>query len=528
MKKKCLALLVFGLLSQFSATSAFAQQRNDLRIDPLLLISLKECRHITQTLGSKLFPGWEFQKTPILFYRPNVQDILINFPHQPKGFSPYTGFNPLGDDSIYVRNDTTLFPVDGQNTSAEIDGIPVLVVADQFSRMRNDLIGVLNDRSKDWINLWLKDWGFIESPYFEIQVILHEAFHVYQSKMAPDKGANERTVAQYPVLDPINNALYILEGIILKDALFPKDPNDQLQKIKEFVAVRSFRQSRLSNALVEYENLVEYSEGLAKYTEYKLMKSAEEIEPIKEMYYHNGFNGYRDVLKTKFHNAIDNMVKIVGVTDDRFGNKFGAGPLRFKLYELGACQALLLDEVLPSWKEQIFANRVYLSDLLKQAVALSSRELKLLLQKVKSEYHYEEAYRNKLEFETEGKKKIAEKVAAIMEAGKTLVRITFGSITDQARVARFTPFGVTQVNKDSEIYEMVPLLIFFKKGVTLDFKQAIPVLVNQANHEIIFSISTPPQKLIVNAENKLELDEFILSAAFDISSDGNKVQIQLK
>jgi hypothetical protein len=169
-----------------------------------------------------------------------------------------------------------------------------------------------------------------------------------------------------------------------------------------------------------------------------------------------------------------------------------------------------------------------LSDLLKQAVALSPKELKTLLQKVKSEYHYEEAYRNKLEFETEGKKKIAEKVDSIMKTDKTRVRISFSGIADKARVARFTPFGVTRVSNDSEIYEMVPLLIFFKKGVMIDFRQAIPVLVDQSNHEIIFSISTPPQKFVPNAENKLELDEFILSAAFDIKSDGKSVQILLK
>ena len=109
----------------------------------MLLVSLKECRNITNNLGNELFPGWDFQKTPVLFYRPNVQELLINYPHKPKGFFLYTGFNPLGDDTIYVRNDTTFVPYDDQNTSTEVDSIRVLVVADPFSTLRNQLQDML-------------------------------------------------------------------------------------------------------------------------------------------------------------------------------------------------------------------------------------------------------------------------------------------------------------------------------------------------------------------------------------------------
>src|SRR5664279_864445 len=428
---------------------------------------------------------------------------------------------------IYVRNDTTLLPYDDQNTSKEVDSIPVLVVADPYSTLRNQLQDILG-RPKEFASSWLKNWQFIPDPYFKLEVILHEAFHVYQNKMAPDKGANEMVVAQYPLLDPENNALYVLEGNILRDALFAQESKAQLEKIKEFVAVRSYRQSRLDSSFVEYENLNEYMEGLAKYVEYKFLKSGEAIEPTKEMYFSQGFNGYRGILAKQFRVAMDNMVNIVAVNDDRFGNKFGSGPLRFKLYDLGACQALLLDYTMLRWKETIFQPTVYLTELLKQSIALKADELKRYLDQAKAEYKYDEAYRSKVGFEKEGKQQIEEKVASILKTEKTLVEISFGGVTKKARVARFTPFGVTQVGKQSAIYEMVPALIIFKKGVMLDFKQPVPVLVDQDKQKIIFAVDTPSSKLIADSQNRLDIAEFSLTTPMDIQYKGNTVLIQLK
>jgi hypothetical protein len=474
-----------------------------------------------------LFHGWDFKSTPILFYRPNVQELLINYPHQPKGFSLYTGFNPLHDKKIYIRDGATTIAYDDQNTSIEIDSIPVLVVADPFSTLRNQMTDMMG-RPREVTDQWLTKWQFIPDPYFKLEVILHEAFHVYQNRMAPDKYADESVVSQYPLLDPENNALYVLEGNILKDAVLAHQSEARREALKKFVAVRTYRQSRLDSSWVEYENLNEYQEGLAKYVEYKFMQLGEGIKPIKEMQYHQGFNGYRGVLLKKFQAAIDNMVSIVAVNDDRFGNKFGSGPLRFKLYDLGACEALLLDGILPNWEDKIFEPRVYLIDLLRQSVLLTKEEMKQYLDKAKKEYKYDEAYQSKLEFEKEGNRKIEEKVASILKTEKTLVKISYGSLTQTVRIGRYTPFGVTQISKQSAIYEMVPILVYFTKGCKLDFKQAIPVIVDQDKKQIIFSVDAPPSKFVSDNQNKMDLDEFSLTSSMDIHSENNIVSIQLK
>ena len=46
-------------------------------------------------------------------------------------------------------------------------------------------------------------------------------------------------------------------------------------------------------------------------------------------------------------------------------------PIRFRLYDMGAAQGLLLDDVAPNWKSRIFAPGVYLTDLLVEAMHLS-------------------------------------------------------------------------------------------------------------------------------------------------------------
>ncbi len=509
MKKERLTLFV-AICLLLTEISVFSESINELKIDPLLLVSLKECRNITNTLGDQLYPGWDFQKTPILFYKPKVQELLINYPGKPEGFSEYSGFNPLGGEPIFVRNDTTFISYDDQNTTFEIGGISVLVVADPDSRMRNQLKGTFLDQPMNSIIDWLEQWNFVQSPYEEIKLILHEAFHVYQAKMAPEKSANEVVVSKYPLLDPVNNALYVLEGNILRDALFSRDRKARLDKLKEFVAVRTFRQSRLEKDFAEYENLNEYVEGTAKYVEYKFLKIGERIEPIIEMYYHNGFNGYRGILAKQYESRIKDMVNIVAVNDNRFGNKFGSGPLRFKLYELGACQALLLDDLMPEWKDKIFKENVYLSDLLKQSVALSNSDVEKYLKQAKTEYNYEQAYQDKLKFAEEGNKIVQEKLNSILETPHTLVTISYQGFVEKLRMS-YTPFGVTQVSKESAIYDMVPIKILFKEGVELVFKKIIPVFVDKGKKEISFAIDTPATNFRTGSVNQLNTDEFSIS-----------------
>lgn len=528
MKRNYPAVFMTVLLILFLAGAVPARNADELKINPLQLVSLKEARNICRTLGDEFYPHWDFAATPVLFYRPNVQELLIHYPHRPEGFSVYGGFSPLTGETIYARNGATTFAIDDQNTSAPIEGIPVLVVADYFSRMRNQLRAVMGNYDKEFINQWLDDWNFIPSPYSEIEMILHEGFHVFQDKMAPQKYADEALVAAYPLLDPVNNTLYALEGAILRDALTARDAAVTREKTREFVAVRAHRQARLKKEIAEYENLNEYVEGTAKYVEYKFMKTGENVTPLPEMFYQNGFNGYRGVLAGRFASEIADMEKIVSVGDDRFGNKFGAGPMRYRLYYLGACQALLLDDASPGWKAKIFSDGVYLGDLLKAAVKLSPREMKAVLEKAKAEYGYDRIYQDKLLFAREGKSRIQDKLNAILDTKNTLVTISYARLGDKLGIA-YTPFGVTRVSEGAAIYDLVPIEVRFNDKTTLKLKKPIPVYIDRINKKITFAVTAPVPALAAYPGDVLETEEFVLSNVHSVTrQDGQHIEIPLK
>lgn len=420
----------------------------------------------------------------------------------------YKGFNPLTNQTIYVRNDKTFFDWDDQNTTTEIDGVKVLVVADTYSSMRAQLRGAIMNQPKDFLNNWLDNWDFIGSPYHKLSTILHEGFHVYQEQLAEGKNANEGSVSQYPLLDPTNNSLSVLEGLILKDALTAKNQDMILKKARQFVAVRTHRQSLLDSVFVAYENLNEFAEGTAKYIEYKFFSQGEVLTPIDEMKYVNGFTDYNKELPEFFKRQLEDMVNIVAVNDNRFGNKFGAGPLRFKLYYLGACQGLLLDKVMPNWKDEIFNEGIYLSDLLERATGLSEKEKSDLFEITKTEYGYNEIYQEKLEFEKEGKEVVKNKVDAIMKTKNTLVVIDYSG--HKFAGMSYTPFGVTKVEENSAIYEMTPVGIYFDKVPELKSKIAFPVLVNKKEQKVYFSINTSSKYFTEGINKTLSINEFEL------------------
>ncbi|TJY37773.1 hypothetical protein [Pontimicrobium aquaticum] len=523
-----LTIVLFSILTVTYCTPLFSQESSLLKLDPELLILLKESQNVTNQLSDQLYPNWKFSKTPVLFYKPNVQDILINFPHKPEGFDVYNGFNPLDGQTIYVRNESTYIQYDDQNTTIEIDGVKVLVVADTYSSMRNQLRGAIMNQPKEFLNKWLDDWSFIGSPYHKLSTILHEGFHVHQETLAKGKNANEGSVANYPFLDPINNSLSVLEGLILKDALLSKDEKIISKKARQFVAVRNYRQSLLDSVFVAYENLNEFAEGTAKYIEYKFYSEGENITPIDEMKYINGFADYKNTLPDFFKKEIEDMVNIVSVNDNRFGNKFGAGPLRFKLYYLGACQGLLLDKVMPKWKSRIFDKEVFLSGLLDESLSLSSNQKKAYLDKAKLEYDYDGIFKTKLEFEKEGKKVIQEKVDAIMSApNKTLVILDYKG--HKITGMNYTPFGVTKVDDNSIIYEMVPVGIYFDKVPELISKTPFPLLVNTKEERVYFSINTSIDEFTNGTTNKMLYKEFEVKATeFNVKKENNAVIITFK
>ncbi|MEM6337959.1 MAG: hypothetical protein AAF752_15415, partial [Bacteroidota bacterium] len=470
--------------------------------------------------------GWDFSETPVLIYRPGVQDVLLNIDAPPQGFRRYAGPSPLGDEPIYVRDDSTQFDLDGQNTVIELAGQWVLVVADPASSMRNSLrsFGRMDEQDQED---WLEDWGFLSSPYGLLTLILHEGFHAFQYEQA-DKFADETVIAQYPALDAKNNALHELEGRILHAAVTDSSGSSQLETLRQFVAVREARHARLAPEIVEYELRNEFTEGLAKYIEYRFFRDGTALTPRPESYLAAGFRGYGDELDRRLSRALDFASRSIAGEIRVNGSYFGAGPIRFKLYPLGGLQALLLDEVMPGWKSRIFAPGVYQTTLLTEAAGLASFDGANALAQAKARFDYEAILADKRAFERDGRASAQEKLDAILNTNATLVRVRYGDLVSELAGLGFTPFGVTRLDSARVIYDLVPVTVDFDETHHLSFYRARALLVDTEAQELVFSVPEPAATFTSGLQTDVSTDTFDLNAPAEVDVAGKTVQIALR
>jgi len=493
MKRLLLTLLLIPSL---------ASAQDALRIDPLALVALREARAAEAELD--LFPGWDFSTAPVLLYRPGVQDVLLNVPDPPDGFERYTGTNPLGDEPIWVRNDSTHFELDGQNTVTELDGHRVLVVSDPASQMRNQLRS-LTRMSPDEQNEWLDDWSFLGSSYDLVTMMLHEGFHVFQYAQG-DKFASESLIARYPLYDAANNALHAMEGLILLDAARGETSPDVA--LRRFAAVRSVRHASLGEDLAGYELANEYVEGLAKYVEYRFYQTGASLVPHPEMYLSAGFDGYAR-LAERFEDQLAFAESVIrgeiAVNNDRFG----AGNLRFRLYPMGALEGLLLDHVAPEWTERVFDPGVFPSTLLVDAAGLSPSEADAVFAEAKAQYGYNALLAEKQTYEEEGRASAQAKVEAILETDQTLIRIAYGAISTEPPSLGFTPFGVTPLENGRAIYDLVPISAQLGEDASLSMQTVTPVMVDTKQHEIVFAVDVPVTE-IAAVDGAVRTESFVV------------------
>src|ERR1039457_2390735 len=87
---RLLPFLVFLPSIVFSA--CLAQEKTpppSIKVDPRLILEAQEAWKLIGTKENPVWPGWDASSTPLLFYLPGVQDVLIGHPHPPDGFVLY-------------------------------------------------------------------------------------------------------------------------------------------------------------------------------------------------------------------------------------------------------------------------------------------------------------------------------------------------------------------------------------------------------------------------------------------------------
>jgi hypothetical protein len=451
------------------------QTQATLLIDPLLLAQAAQVWSVTAAEQNPVWPGWNSSDTPMLFYLPGKQDVLVNHPKPPEGFAPYSGPLKLPFKSVYVKNGPTLIEMDGQNTSRDINGVLTLVVADTISNRRQNAQVLSGNPDAQAIENFLTP-----DPMGSMGLIVHEAFHVYQGRRAPDKSVSEAALSRYPSLSVENNTAFAMEANALVKALRAPGQPDTREAAMDWLALRRFRQGVLGEALTNYEEVTEFNEGLAKYTEYKLFQVLEGKEPKAEMYWLQGFKGFKD-LQPERDNLLKQMVEMMSGKVNVNNDPYGASPVRMRLYYSGMGLAALLDKLQVKWHDRIFDPKVSLTTLI--AEALGNPDTKERLQQIRSREQWKEVEATKTELEAKGREHIKEVLEGIQN--NPHLEFDFSAVEKPIVGFAFTPFGILNIDSDRTVFRLIPITgkvgdLIFRCG------KAVPVLQDRkAKHVLV-------------------------------------------
>ena len=194
--------------------------------------------------------------------------------------------------------------------------------------------------------------------------ILHESFHAFQGQEAYDRFAAAENIhsweEDYPWSDQVFRQEWQEELDLLAEAVSAASVEESRGLAREFLDQRDQRRDDfdLSPQLMGYERNLEWLEGLAKYVELEIQRTAGAApgyQPMPEIREDPNFSNYET--RERYWNQ---QVKEIQRTAGREGDS--------RFYYTGFAQAVLLDRLRPDWKEHIWQEGIWLEDLLRSAV----------------------------------------------------------------------------------------------------------------------------------------------------------------
>jgi hypothetical protein len=447
-----------------------------LGVSPLLVDAAAEAWGVIARPENPIWPGWNASDTPLLLYQPGRQDLLIGHPHPPEGFHPYTGPLRFPGAMMMVKDGPTLIAADGQNTARNIGDVRTLVVSDPLSNLRQNVAGMIADprpAAEKIRTLELENLAV--DPYHQLALIVHEAFHVYQDRVAPDRGTNEMLLLHYPVLSAENNAALGLEGMALERAIAARDGADRRAEALRWLAVREYRRALLPARAINYEDDVEFTEGTAKYTEYRLFEVLEGRKAPPGLERAQGFSGFGDLspqrraLMAQMRRHLDGDVNVNNAP-------YGTAPLRMRLYYSGMAIGLLLDRLAPDWKHDLVTTDSSLTALARVAIHASPAELASAWEAQRADTAYTRRLAAKTRLAQEGARHAAARLAAIESGPGTGIVIDYSKLASNKVALAFTPFGITVVDSVRTIFDQVPISAHFSDESSLEQSAPLPLL----------------------------------------------------
>ncbi len=349
------------------------------RLSDLQKSRLAEANHLRQSLGSAVWPGWEQQDIPMVVYNESYA-FLVGYSGAPaQGWVRMPQNQPRGQAWEVVPGDTfegspyyrQLLPdpkITPENFTALV-GKTWVVTMETRDYMEVSFYSSLQEGAPAPLRPVIPyrlAWGLIMGATDTyIDGLEHEAFHALQGAQAPERlaaaEAANKLEERYPWDNTELGKAWSAETGLLVQAARAASDDQALDLARRFLAQRDQRRSApgMDPDLADYERQREWLEGLAKYAELTLGKAAgaeASYQPLAGIQLDPAFKLYAGQAQY-WSEQIDEALRTAG----------RSGETRF--YYTGFVQAVLLDRLLPGWKEQAFQPGVFLDDLLRQAAA---------------------------------------------------------------------------------------------------------------------------------------------------------------
>jgi hypothetical protein len=303
--------------------------------------------------GERIWPGFQLAEGPVVLWFDNGHVYALNLKGKNQGWKNI--ILPNGSQALYSAEDRWGATKVEMNPEFNIEGQKAYV-------FHLDLI---------------KNHPFL--PYF---VFVHERFHPYQ-----ESAFTETPTGEYKDhLNSENLALMHIEGQLLLEFLQSSDPDEKLERLKDFIAVHKQRLSEMEQESILWEKHQQTIEGLADYVGLRMLERSGIMRTFAQMHL---------LITMQSHIDDPNITEL---------------SIKRRHYGVGATLGYALDYLhVKGWKKQVQSGKS-LDDILLETLNESPEESTSRLASVKQSREYSEI---KLDIQ-EATKEYSEDIAYLM------------------------------------------------------------------------------------------------------------------
>jgi hypothetical protein len=371
------SILVICLTNILFISAAFSQSilPEALQMD---LKRVEETWRILDKYSEQVWPGWKnCSDVPFRIDYPNGLSLQIGEPRKIGKYKLVDGITIRGE-KIYL-DDSRLNSLAITSHLFLAGGGAGGGVGKKFEmNIRRGLITSEQEKLADSLmkslgnSTWPKE--IVNSTDQTIVILTHELFHCFTNFAALYHTDDTLFISD------LNYAVFAeIEGELLEKAAFESDSSKVIYYLKESLVAQQIKRYGMTVRQQAFESDQEKAEGTATYAEYKIVQLLKRgYEPgltHKDDPLYFGFRYCDYFLAHDLKRFRDACKDPVIVTGRNYGNGF------FK--------CLILDKLMPDWKNEFFEKKKSFDQLLGQRVYSKEEEYPALLNAMKKEYQYE-------------------------------------------------------------------------------------------------------------------------------------------